>query len=467
MQSFKEYHGLINEAAFGIDKLERAVKLIKRILRKEIGEPLYQFGVTDKFIVQGKAMYGIRYFVGNEGKKQFRINWRKGNQSDQIHSLDIWKQNAKWNKPTWHVDLQQHNIIQVVKTIAKIIKRPAVGDFPIEEGYESFADILDEANVARIEMRAGKYELTYNGETLSKSTTKQSLIKRFKRRQAEMGWDQLEDMTEATPQIIVTKGKIEKSLIGAVEEKILQKTKYADPEVIFADLEDLTALAVGKFRNSLLVTGMAGVGKTYVVEQVINRANMVENEDWFSLSGSVTAYGMYSRFVKSHDKLIVFDDCDSVFKDADARNLLKAALDTKPVRKISWVNANTFDRDDYDDEEIEELMKKGKLPNSVNFTGQVIFISNLPQSKIEPAILSRSFVIDITLKAEDVYLRIESILPDIEPDVSMAEKKEVLEFLRDEGASNDKHVNMRTFLGAMGIKKSGLPRWKHLAQQFA
>jgi hypothetical protein len=172
---------------------------------------------------------------------------------------------------------------------------------------------------------------------------------------------------------------------------------------------------------------------------------------------------------ENRNRLIVFDDADSVFKDDVSRNLLKAALDSYAKRTISWKSKLTFDPSGMTDSQVEEIVKSDNIyPSEFDFTGRIIFISNIPSSKMEPAILSRSFVIDITLKAQDVITRIKSILPNVLPDVDISTKKEVLNHLID---STDEleggQVNMRTFINSTKIRLSGSKNWKRLIKRYA
>lgn len=45
--------------------------------------------------------------------------------------------------------------------------------------------------------------------------------------------------------------------------------------------------------------------------------------------------GLYMALFINRDKLIVFDDCDSVFGNIDSVNILKAALDSYDTRMVS------------------------------------------------------------------------------------------------------------------------------------
>ena len=61
--------------------------------------------------------------------------------------------------------------------------------------------------------------------------------------------------------------------------------------------------------------------------------------------------------------MLVLDDIDSVFKKIEGVNLLKAAIDTSAVRKISWESTTP--------------LKGVGIPSSFEFKGSVILISNI------------------------------------------------------------------------------------------
>lgn len=53
---------------------------------------------------------------------------------------------------------------------------------------------------------------------------------------------------------------------------MLDNKKYADADTIFDDLVALTNMVIHANQPSLLVTGMAGVGKTFTVENVVKQS---------------------------------------------------------------------------------------------------------------------------------------------------------------------------------------------------
>ena len=106
----------------------------------------------------------------------------------------------------------------------------------------------------------------------------------------------------------------------------------------------------------------------------------------------------------------------------------------------------------------------GKIPNSFQFTGQIIFISNLKKEKLDPdgAIRSRSLIIDVSPDDMTIMERIKTMLDDIEPlDMDLKEKLEVFEYIKD-----SKNVSMRTFVKAANFKKTGMKNWKRILERY-
>jgi hypothetical protein len=66
------------------------------------------------------------------------------------------------------------------------------------------------------------------------------------------------------------------------------------------------------------------------------------------IKGAMTALGLYAQLYKYSDKknVLIFDDCDSVFADELALNILKAALDSGKTRKICWNSDSRLLRDE-------------------------------------------------------------------------------------------------------------------------
>ena len=86
------------------------------------------------------------------------------------------------------------------------------------------------------------------------------------------------------------------------------------------------------------------------------------------VKGYATPKALYGTLWEHRDKTIIFDDCDSVLKDAVSLNLLKGALDSYDKRTISWLQKGFIE---------------DNLPNSFEFQGNIIFISNMSSDKLD------------------------------------------------------------------------------------
>lgn len=228
-------------------------------------------------------------------------------------------------------------------------------------------------------------------------------------------------------------------------DKDVPEYKFQDPKTIFEDLRKYVRMVIKGIQPSLLVTGSPGVGKTFVTGDEIKKAGLVKEKDWVKIKGKTTAAAMYISLYRNNGKLIVYDDCDSVFKDDDAINILKGALDSEEAeRDITWEVAR----------EIKDPTTGEKVPRSFNFNGRVIFLSNLAQKKIDTAIKSRAFVVEVALSPPDMIKYIEDLMPKVMPNEPMSLKKSALNTIKSVAAVNKKvQINMRTLLKSVKILK--------------
>jgi hypothetical protein len=197
------------------------------------------------------------------------------------------------------------------------------------------------------------------------------------------------------------------------------------------------------------------------VTSTFKEYDLVKDVEYTIIKGASTALSLYKALYTNNGKIIVFDDCDSIFKDADGVNILKAALDSYEEREISWLSRSTYDP------QTQGPTDSRPVPNRFVFDGQIIFISNLDINQIDPAVRTRSYTININLTEEQVFVIMEKSLPNILPNVDISTKKEVLDFLKTEYSSSEETVNMRTLIKAIKIRLSGAPNWKKLASKYA
>jgi hypothetical protein len=195
---------------------------------------------------------------------------------------------------------------------------------------------------------------------------------------------------------------------------------------------------LNKFTNMVLdgevasevITGEGGLGKTHTVLTAMTKRGWVEGTHYVIIKGFSTPKALYATLYENNGKVIIFDDCDSVLKDPISVNILKGALDSYEVRTISWLTKG-FIEDEY--------------PASFEFTGQVIFISNIGSDRLDGAIKSRSITIDLSMTIQDKIERMQFILPEILPNYAMDVKEAALEFMAFH-SEEAREFNLRTLM---------------------
>ena len=255
--------------------------------------------------------------------------------------------------------------------------------------------------------------------------------------------------------------KTYEEIVGNVTPKAAEKF---DINTRFEFVEKLVNMVATGVQASAVITGQGGLGKSYTVLKTLAEAGYQDMSDlgdfevgqkiqrakvFTQVKGYSTAKGLYRTLFENNGGVIVFDDCDAVLKDAVALNLLKGALDSYGRRVISW-NADMRDED---------------LPRSFNFTGKVIFISNLDQSSIDQAIRSRSMMIDLSMNSDQKIDRMKFIAqsPEFMEEFEMADKLAALELINElKDSAND--ISLRTLIQVTKIKASAGKNWKQMAE---
>lgn len=250
-------------------------------------------------------------------------------------------------------------------------------------------------------------------------------------------------------------------IVGVAVPK--QSDKF-DINTRFDFVEALVNMVASGVQASAVITGQGGLGKSFTVLKTLAEAGYKDMSDlgefevgtkisrtkvFTQVKGYSTAKGLYRTLFENNGGVIVFDDCDAVLKDAVALNLLKGALDSYGKRIISW-NADMRDED---------------LPRSFNFTGKVIFISNLDQSSVDQAIRSRSMMIDLSMNQDQKIDRMAHIVksPDFMAEFEMADKLDALALIR-ELKDVAKEISLRTLIQVTKIKASAGKSWKSMAE---
>jgi hypothetical protein len=270
-----------------------------------------------------------------------------------------------------------------------------------------------------------------------------------------------------------TNGMIQDNTVQLKKPAVVAETEEQAMDRIrerFDILHEMSKACVNGDIRAMIVSGPPGVGKSFGVEQEIEKATLLDKLAGKRLraevvKGSATPIGLYQTLYKYSDPncVVVFDDCDSILLDDVSLNLLKGALDSGKKRKISWLS------------ESSTLRREG-IPDSFEFKGSVIFITNLKFDSMKSqklrdhldALQSRCHYLDLTLDTmRDKILRIKQIAKDgvlfADYDFEECVQDDIIEFMNTNQARL-REMSLRMALKIADLRKSFPGNWKRMAE---
>jgi len=283
----------------------------------------------------------------------------------------------------------------------------------------------------------------------------------------------MEMMAEMTTAKRASKGEV-KSLEMDKVDKVLNES---DDQIMgrlrerFNILDDMTRAVKKGAVRAMIVSGPPGVGKSFGVEKVLGKHDMMANiandqklKKYEVVKGAMSALGLYSKLYQFSDakNILVFDDCDSVLLDDLSLNILKAALDSGSKRMIHW---NTD----------SHMLRREGVPDSFEFKGGAIFITNIKFENVRSkklrdhleALESRCHYLDLTIDTErEKVLRIKQIVEDGMLDKYEFEpgaKEEILDFI-DQNKKKLRELSLRMVLKLADLKAGFPDRWTGIAE---
>lgn len=261
---------------------------------------------------------------------------------------------------------------------------------------------------------------------------------------------------------------------GTVEAAVSESDEDAMNRIAtrFEMLDEMSAACIKGDIRAMIVSGPPGVGKSFGVEAQLEKASLFDKlankrQKYEVVKGAMTALGLYAQLYRYSDKgnILVFDDCDSVFADELSLNILKAALDSGKRRRICW---NSDSR----------LLREEGIPNSFDFKGSAIFITNLKFENVRSkklqdhleALESRCHFIDLTIDTQrDKLLRIRQVNRDTDGGLfndynfQNNESEEILEFM-EKNVKRLRELSIRMALKIADLVKVSPTKWQALAE---
>lgn len=243
---------------------------------------------------------------------------------------------------------------------------------------------------------------------------------------------------------------------SAIPDETLEQAKERIG-VRYRALERMSKRIAAGGYPSLIISGPPGLGKSYTITQALEEQfpdgpekepkdeeddgeggySYVKGElNYDVVSGTITAVGLYQAlWYTRNGGILVLDDCDAVFRDEDSLNILKAVLDSKPHRTVSWRK------------EAKWLQDYG-IDDRFTFSGHVVFLTNIDFETIIQsgnkmaehfkALIDRSMYLCLTLRTRrDFMIRIRQVAEGEEGmlvknfGLTMEQAEEVLDFVTD------------------------------------
>jgi len=382
------------EILFESDKFDDEIALVKKTLDDKMGE-LHAVPNFQTFRRPGEPVQTSVLFANHE-LDSFSLNFANG----KLYSIDFWGRATSSSKPDVTMYSRGAKMEDMIALIPEVSANPKA-NHKIKE-----SENIDEKTI---------------------------VPEKEKDMKLQPGWEK-----------VVLKNPKEKAEAAqriASLEKNMEMYEFGDKDTLFEEMRKYIDMVIKGTQPSLMLTGMPGLGKTYITDERVKAAKLVRDKDYVIIKGQASAAGMYLALYEHNGQLIIFDDCDSIFDYKDAINILKGALESSGRREISWLVAKPL-----------KSFKGTPVPHKFDFTGRIIFISNMAQKNLPSALKSRSFVFEVALSPQDMVEYIDSQLKRAYPEVDMATKKFALQTIKSVATKNKYvQINFRTLDKAIKI----------------
>ena len=178
-----------------------------------------------------------------------------------------------------------------------------------------------------------------------------------------------------------------------------------------------------RYHTACYLVGRPGTGKTFTVRAELERLE----EPWAYQNARMTPMGLFSFLADHPEHIIVLDDIGTLFKNDQAMQILLAALDGDPGEP-----------------RIVRYKSKDK-EQTINFTGAVIAISNVPLrcDPLARALGSRIVMLEHEPTDDEMAAFIRCLAAKGYADLSPGECLEVAEFVILETREHDLRLDLR------------------------
>ena len=253
---------------------------------------------------------------------------------------------------------------------------------------------------------------------------------------------------------------------------VVTKVKESDEDIdkrIEEAYETLSTLVTGVAENkirSLIVSGAAGVGKSYETKQTLEAHG---KSDYVFVNGYLKNSGLFKLLYDNRfeNQVVIIDDSDKILTEMDSISMLKNALELKQTRTISWLSEKQF---------ISEETGE-PIPKTFQYEGSMIFLTNMDfQAQIQKdtilsphlaALDSRSIYLDLKIKnRRDILARIKQVINESDILTSKGiyeyEQQILMQYLTD-NLDNLKELSLRTIEKLASLYTANPDKWRSLS----
>lgn len=459
----------INES-LSIKEMKPAVDLIKRYFKKR---NTYCFTNIDNVNLDS-VIYSSVLLYNAETTRGASLLWKQMNQRSLMLDAVVFFDNFSTHMSDFLAD---NNVRAISKMTLKLNNASLTKTLPMIddvlsgrlkytqfdeeiEKYKMF-ESLDEAkiDITTLQKNSDKaYSKWYRLRKSGKASEQEILNAEQEYREREAEYKRAMMQVSSGETVEITNDINNNAMISAEKEY----EERATPQEKFSDMERYIKMVVSGLHPGLIICGAPGIGKTYRVMKYVKTTH--EYGDTLDIiKGRCTTAALYTslyNYSKEGD-LIVIDDADEVFAEANSVNLLKAALDSGDERLVSY--GTTRPPELSEDEAMykhPELApdSKGKYycPKSFFYEGNIIFITNLRAGQLDTALRSRCYICELDFTVQESLDMVRDIMLNVKSKHSMESKQKAYDYLKtlvEQGAQIE--VSMRTFGSIANLYQAG------------
>lgn len=176
--------------------------------------------------------------------------------------------------------------------------------------------------------------------------------------------------------------------------------------------------------NSVILTGDAGLGKTYMVQRALKEKGI----DYVEIKGVISPLALYKKLWENREGVIVFDDIASIIGNGNTYSIF---LNIMFGGKTAWDSTTRL---------------SGTTPSEFKFKGKIIVITNNFSGKMkerEEIIKSRCYHYELILNYKDKISMMYYIAEQEHSQLSKEERKNIVDFIK-ENTDESSIIDLRT-----------------------